>query len=130
MSADNDIWSQDAEARIQLLRDRADEKPKKKKRQTVEEEMEEARMAVKDQESSGLPTTGGHINFFEDLEQVSLHSSIMSSVVLRYLHIDIHCCCHTSFTDFQVHSSQRGRERRATGSFGKGSQTLVFLWEA
>jgi hypothetical protein len=57
---------------MQLLRERAGEKPKKKKRQTVEEEMEEARQTVKDQETSGLPLTGGHINFFEDLEQVSL----------------------------------------------------------
>ncbi|KAF8236867.1 hypothetical protein L208DRAFT_1356852 [Tricholoma matsutake] len=60
----------DSEARMDLLRDRAglSGKPKKKQR---EEDLDKV-IAAGSMQAAVLPTTNGHINFFEDLEQVNL----------------------------------------------------------
>jgi hypothetical protein len=66
----SDTIVKDAEARIKVLRERAGEISKRKKRPTEKEEMEEAQRAARVHETSGLPVSGGHINFFGDVEQV------------------------------------------------------------
>ncbi|EFI28539.1 hypothetical protein CC1G_13561 [Coprinopsis cinerea okayama7 len=71
----------DAEARIQLLRERADIATDKKRKKRDDEELE-AQLRTGTSASSSvaqLPTTNGHINFFEDLEQASMAAMIKAS---------------------------------------------------
>ena len=62
--------TQDAEARIQLLRDRADTS-KKGKRRLEEENERELLTKSTNEHIEETAKAKGHINFFEDLEMVS-----------------------------------------------------------
>ncbi|EIN05413.1 hypothetical protein PUNSTDRAFT_25455, partial [Punctularia strigosozonata HHB-11173 SS5] len=71
----------DAEARISLLRERAGLNEKKPKREEEElmKALEGSRRAEIEASTSGLPTSGGHINFFEDLEQQQISAALASA---------------------------------------------------
>jgi hypothetical protein len=89
-----------------LLRERAGVKPKAK-RLTVEQELAAARESLKDQESSGLPTSKGHINFFEELEQVSPNSEFFVSV-FTYDSAIIHRCGSVNIPNYQGEGGNGG----------------------
>lgn len=65
-------YAQDAEARIDLLRHRAgisEPSQKNKRRQKDDDDLKSISLSSSMQTAT-LPTTDGHINLFEDLEQV------------------------------------------------------------
>ncbi|KAF7289892.1 hypothetical protein MIND_01363900 [Mycena indigotica] len=71
----------DSEARIDLLRERAGVKAAPKRKKRDDDDLEKA-MAIRTQNvetGAVLPTTNGHINFFEDLEQSSIAASIRTA---------------------------------------------------
>jgi len=66
----------DAEARIDLLRQRvgvSDSSEKKKKKRRDDDDMKYI-ASSSSMQTAVLPTTNGHINLFEDLEQVDSFS--------------------------------------------------------
>lgn len=70
---------QDAEARIDLLRERAgvsDKTEKKKSKRRQDEEDLKYIASTSSTQAVTLPTTNGHINLFEDLEMVRIFSPI------------------------------------------------------
>ncbi|KAF9455945.1 hypothetical protein BDZ94DRAFT_1178865 [Collybia nuda] len=68
----------DSEARIDMLRERAgaSDKPSKKRRK---DEDIDALIAAGSMKEAVLPTTGGHINFFEDLEHNAISAAIKAT---------------------------------------------------
>ncbi|KIY50083.1 hypothetical protein FISHEDRAFT_40051 [Fistulina hepatica ATCC 64428] len=69
----------DSEARIELLRERAGVSKPHKKRKNDDMAMIASSSTLNAEASAALPTTNGHINFFEDLEQSSIAAAIQAS---------------------------------------------------
>ncbi|RDB27181.1 hypothetical protein Hypma_004380 [Hypsizygus marmoreus] len=67
----------DSEARIDQLRERAGTTEKKKKRK--EEDLDKIIAEGSSTRGAVLPTTGGHINFFEDLEENAIATAIRAT---------------------------------------------------
>ncbi|KAG6843348.1 hypothetical protein H0H93_001307, partial [Arthromyces matolae] len=67
----------DSEARIDQLRERAGVTEKKKKRK--DEDLDKVIAEGSFSHRAVLPTTGGHINFFEDLETTSIAAAIQAT---------------------------------------------------
>jgi len=89
---------QDAEARMDLLRQRAgtsDSSEKKGKRRKDDDDMKliasSSSMRV-----AALPTTNGHINLFEDLEHVCHLTTLVFMVHNSVIDSESNRCCHTS----------------------------------
>ncbi|KAF7328645.1 hypothetical protein MSAN_02473100 [Mycena sanguinolenta] len=68
----------DSEARIDLLRERAGSKSSSKRRKD-DEDLAELMAEGGSMRSAVLPTTGGHINFFEDLEHNAIATAIRTT---------------------------------------------------
>ncbi|EDR03685.1 uncharacterized protein LACBIDRAFT_306769 [Laccaria bicolor S238N-H82] len=68
----------DSEARIQLLRERAASDKPAKKKQRGDDDMK-AITAGSSMQPAALPTTKGHINFFEDLEHNAIAAAIKAT---------------------------------------------------
>ncbi|TRM62826.1 hypothetical protein BD626DRAFT_41571 [Schizophyllum amplum] len=71
----------DAEARMSLLREKAGISDKKKKRRRDDDDALASSIpnSVNAELGAALPTTNGHINFFEDLEQSNIAAAIKAS---------------------------------------------------
>ncbi|KAG6830413.1 hypothetical protein H0H87_008196 [Tephrocybe sp. NHM501043] len=69
----------DSEARIEQLRERAGIAETKGKKKQKDEDLDRIIMEGSSTQGAVLPTTGGHINFFEDLEQSSITTAILAS---------------------------------------------------
>ncbi|KIK05072.1 hypothetical protein K443DRAFT_373534 [Laccaria amethystina LaAM-08-1] len=69
----------DSEARIQLLRERASESDKPSKKKRRDDDDMKAITAGGSMQPAALPTTKGHINFFEDLEHNAIAAAIKAA---------------------------------------------------
>ncbi|KAJ7610396.1 hypothetical protein FB45DRAFT_982217 [Roridomyces roridus] len=69
----------DSEARIDRLRERAGSKPSGSKKRKDDDDMKALAAAGGSMQPAVLPTTGGHINFFEDLEQSTIATAIRTA---------------------------------------------------
>ncbi|KAF5376924.1 hypothetical protein D9615_007332 [Tricholomella constricta] len=77
----------DSEARIDQLRERAGaiEQSSSKKKKRKDEDLDKIIAEGSSTRGAMLPTTGGHINFFEDLEHVSRNEYLMDALPLTSL---------------------------------------------
>ncbi|KAG6890516.1 hypothetical protein C0995_007715 [Termitomyces sp. Mi166 len=69
----------DAEARIDQLRERAGLTEKANKKKRKDEDLDKIIAEGSSTREALLPTTGGHINFFEDLEHASIAAAIRAT---------------------------------------------------
>ncbi|KAK0478381.1 hypothetical protein IW261DRAFT_1565359 [Armillaria novae-zelandiae] len=98
----------DSEARIDLLRERAGaaSHPKKKGRDDDMKQLEAAK--------ESLPTSGGHINFFEDLEQNAIITAVRSTKKAEPKETDKGVPLAPSAKDLRPWYSERNRDRDNT----------------
>ncbi|KAG6917272.1 hypothetical protein DXG01_003220 [Tephrocybe rancida] len=69
----------DSEARIDQLRERAGVVEKASKKKRKDEDLDKIIAEGSSTRGAVLPTTGGHINFFEDLEHTSISAAIRAT---------------------------------------------------
>ncbi|KAG6865040.1 hypothetical protein C0991_005533 [Blastosporella zonata] len=101
----------DSEARIEQLRERAGivEKATKKKRK--DEDLDKIIAEGSSTRGAVLPTTGGHINFFEDLEQSSITAAIRATKKVEPAETEKGVPLAPSAKDLKPWYSERSRDK-------------------
>ncbi|KAG6830269.1 hypothetical protein H0H92_001535 [Tricholoma furcatifolium] len=101
----------DSEARIDMLRERAGIGEKTSKKKQRDENLDKIIAEGSSTRPAALPTTGGHINFFEDLENASITAAIRATKKAEPAETDKGVPLAPSAKDLKPWYSERSKDK-------------------